>query len=171
MKKNGITLIGMPYSGKSTIGKLLADNLSFEFLDLDLLIENTVSRAPQEYIETEGERKFLDLEERLALAQDLSTKIFSPGGSIIYSKKAMDKIKRETVVVYLNIPLENLRKRITNLETRGIIGLDRLGFDNLFHERSPLYEKCADLVISINNEDEIEIKQKILELLKQAAPI
>lgn len=165
----GITLIGMPGSGKSTIGKFLAKELNLEFVDLDNLIEKKYSSGTQEYIDEHGEDSkdgLIKLEEKETLNLDLRKKVFSPGGSIIYGQKSMRKIKSQTIVIYLKLPLAILKTRLSNLDTRGIVGLKKYGFNKLFAIRSPHYEKNADITIDISDESEEITKAKLLKLLK-----
>src|SRR6266567_2951058 len=148
MAKKGITLIGMPGSGKSTLGKLLAVDLNLRFLDLDQLITETLGMPINVSIATHGEEAFLALEEKLTLQLALHNVLLSPGGSIVYQTKAMEKIRRETTVIYLHVPKTILKKRLTDNGNRGIIGLDKYGFDGLFALRKPLYEQYADMTIT-----------------------
>lgn len=165
--KKGITLIGMPGSGKSTLGKLLARDLKYKFIDLDELILKEVSLSPHDYMIKNGEQGLLELEEKLTMRLDFKNKIFSPGGSIVFSRKAMEKLKKETMIIYLKVDLKKLKSRIKNIDTRAIIGLTKFGFDKLFKIRSPLYEAGADITIKITNESSLKIKDKILSLLKE----
>lgn len=166
MQNKGITLLGMPGSGKTTIGKLLANDLRLEFVDLDDLIQKETSISPNEYLEKYGDEKLTELEEKITLALNLNGKVFSPGGSLIYRDEAMKKVKRETTVVYLKVPFDILEKRITNLETRAIVGLKKHGFENLYKQRSPLYQKCADIILSVENEDSDVVEKILLSKLK-----
>lgn len=164
--QKGITLIGMPGAGKSTIGKQLAELLGWKFVDLDVLINKGESQSPAEIIRERGEREFIELEEKYVLALDLAEIVFSPGGSIIYSPKAMAKLQSETNIVYLDLPLEEIRKRLgRNLEPRGIIGLALSGLDNLYRERILLYQKFAHHTVSCAGLNEKEIIDKIYKLL------
>lgn len=149
----------MPGAGKSTLGPLLAKDLSLEIEDLDKLINKKTKISMNEFIEKNGEDKLLKLEEELTLPLDLKGKMFIPGGSIIYSKKAMKKLKKETFIIHLKVPREILKSRLKNIDIRGIIGLKRYGFDKLFDMRSILYEKYADAVVLVNNETEDEIRR------------
>ncbi len=161
----GITFIGMPGSGKSTIGRLIANSLDMEFIDLDEVMEKCTSIKPFDYINKYGEPAVLELEERETLKLNLTDKVFSPGGSIIYKKPAIDKIKRETIVVFLKVPKEILRERIKNIDTRGVVGLKEHGFDKLFDQRTLQYKEVADIVVEIEEETENEVKEEILKKL------
>lgn len=160
--KKGITLIGIPGSGKSTVGQLLAKDTSLEFLDLDDLIRENIGISPNDYLKKYGDEALLVLEEKLTLEQNLINKVFSPGGSIIYSDKAMKKIKEETLVVYLKVRLDELKKRVKNLNTRAIVRLKKLGLEMLYSERVPMYEKSADIVVENTERTDYQIAHQIL---------
>ena len=166
MQRKGITLIGMPGAGKSKIGKFLARDLGFDFVDLDELIVQTSNLSPNDYLEKYGEDRLLDLEEKITLGLNLRKTIFSPGGSIVYRNKAMNKLKKEAVIVYIKVPKEKLKTRIKNMNTRAIIGLKEYGFDKLFDLRSPLYEKSADITLEITDEPEKATEEKLLKVLQ-----
>ncbi len=156
----------MPFSGKSTIGKLTAKDLGWEFLDLDELIKKEQGIFHSDFLEKFGDEALLDLEEKLTLKQELTNKIFSPGGSIIFKEKAMGKIKLETIVVYLKVSLEDLKRRAVNLNSRGIVGLKKFGFDKIFELRTPIYEKFADIIITNKGKTDLQIVHKILSEYK-----
>ena len=120
----GITLIGMPGSGKSTIGKKLAERLKFRFVDLDELIKEKIGRSHAEILEKDGRDALINLENQLTLELNFENTIFSPGGSIIYSLVAMEKLRAETTVIYLELQLQEIQKRLgKNPNSRGIVGL------------------------------------------------
>ncbi len=156
----------MPGSGKTTIGELLSDALNKELVDLDVLIEEYSGLHHKNILETKGYEELLQIEEELVLNLSLTNKIFAPSGSIIYSKKAMEKIKKETFVIYLNLDKEILRKRLDDPSHRkGIVGLKEHGFDRLFEIRSALYSKYSDRTIDIKKESKEELEQIILNSL------
>lgn len=162
----GITLIGMPGAGKSTIGKLLAKKLGYKFVDLDFLIKEKEGRSHADILEKDGVEALLGVEEKHTLDLDLDKIVFSPGGSIIYSPEAMEKLKDETRIIYLELPLGDIKKRLgKNIETRGIVGLKEKGPENLFQERTPLYESFADHIIHCANLEDKKIVEKINEIL------
>lgn len=146
-----ITLIGMPNAGKSIIGKELARRLNCKFIDIDEIIEEKLNLKLQQIVNDFGEDGFLEIEEQTVLKLGkLDNCVISPGGSIVYSIKAMEFLKRNSVVVFLNASFENINKRISNQPMmRGIIGLKKKGLKALFDERLPIYEKYADISIEM----------------------
>lgn len=164
----GITLIGMPGAGKSTIGKMLARKLKFRFVDLDILIKEKEGRSHAKILEEDGAKELLRLENLHTLDSDLSKTVFSPGGSIIYSKPAMEKLEKETSVFYLDMPLGKIRRRLgKNLNTRGIVGLKEKGLEGLFNERAPLYKKYAHYIINCSVIGDKTIANEILQHQEQ----
>lgn len=156
-----ITLIGMPGVGKSTIGESLAKDLGYNFIDIDELIEQEYGLKLYQIIAKEGEDSFLKIEESFVTnLPQLEDHIISTGGSVIYSRKAMEYLQRFSMLVFLDDSLENILKRIKNKETRGIIGDKDL--TTLFNERHPLYLQYADIIISISQG--FNIKSAIKEI-------
>jgi len=168
--RNAITLIGMPTSGKSTIGKILATKLGWDFVDLDDLIKEKTGKSYDEILEKDGEKKLLDLEDRFTLELDFKNSkgiIFSPGGSIIYSSKAIKKIKNETRIIYIELPLGEIEKRLKERPIKGgIVGLKERGLKKLFEERDLIYRKFADDIIKADSLSEIELSRNIFDLIK-----
>jgi shikimate kinase len=137
--------------GKSVIGKELAKELFYRFIDTDELIEKKFNLKLQEIIDQWGEERFLEIEEQTILKLGkLDHSVISPGGSVIYSEKAMKFLKKISVVIFLDAPLENIEKRIPDLSTRGIIGLKTKNLIDLFYERLFLYKKYADQTINVS---------------------
>lgn len=163
-----ILLIGMPGSGKSTIGNLLAKKLEWEFLDGDELIEKENGKKLQELLDELGEEKFMILEEKTISKISLDDKILAPGGSLVYYKNLMNQLKEKSLIVFLEVPLEELKKRITNAETRGIVGLKSKSLKELFNERVPLYKKYANLTLSWEEGEDIDSSVK--KILKNLNP-
>lgn len=163
--KKGITLIGMPGSGKSTIGKILAENFGWRFIDLDIYIKEQTGRSHSEILAEKGDQEFIRLEGDLALGLDFDRLVFSPGGSIVYSDKAMEKIKNETKIFQLHLPVSEIRKRLgADIDSRGIVGLEERGLDGLFAERDVLYRSYADEIIDCEGLD----KSDIVDLLSES---
>lgn len=146
MKKN-ITLIGMPGVGKSTIGVVLAKVLGYQFLDSDLLIQKQEGRKLHQIISQEGNEGFKIIENRVNASIQAEETVIATGGSVIYCPEAMEHLKSIGTVVYLKLSLEPLSKRLGNLKGRGVLLKEGQTLEDLYRERTPLYEKYADLVI------------------------
>lgn len=164
---NLITLIGMPGSGKTTIGKLLARSLNFDFIDTDQYIEKKEGRKLQKIIDVEGNDVFCEIEKnRILELLPLKKYVISPGGSVIYSKALMNTLKNISVVIFLDLPLKSLKERLINKESRGIVGLKTFSIAELYEERMPYYKKYADIKISCVNLSSSEIVNRIKKELK-----
>lgn len=146
MKPN-ITMIGMPSSGKSTIGVLLAKRLGFSFVDVDIVIQEKEGRLLKEIIADEGMDGFLAVENRINAGLDVSLSVIAPGGSVIYGEEAMEHLKEISEVVYLKMSYEEMEKRIGNVVDRGVALKPGFTLRDLYHERVPYYEKYADITI------------------------
>jgi shikimate kinase len=142
-----IVLIGMPGVGKSTIGVLLAKAASRPFVDTDLLIQAAEGVRLQDIIDEKGLNAFLEIEERRVLELDCTNAVIATGGSVVYSPRVMDRLKRGGVVVYLELPLDELERRVVNMGSRGIVIAPGQTFASLYAERTPLYHQYADVII------------------------
>ena len=149
MKRNctAIILIGMPCVGKSTLGALLADNLSLEFIDTDRSIEKFLDRNLQDVIDEDGYMALRTAEEKVLLEETVTNKVIATGGSAVYSEKGMNYLKSKGLVIFLDLPQKNLEDRITNFSTRGIARRPDQSFACLFDERRPLYLQHADIIV------------------------
>ena len=136
--------------GKSVIGKALAKRLRYTFLDIDRIIEKNTKLRLQEIVDKFGEDRFLKIEEQTILKLDIDDKyVLSPGGSVVYSKKAIEFLRRHTTVVFLKASFKNINNWISNKSERGIIGFKKDGLKTIFEKRLPLYEKYADVAVRI----------------------
>jgi shikimate kinase len=161
-----ITLIGMSGVGKSRIGRLLSKRLNYNFVDVDRLIEQRNNKKLQELIDCLGDEKFVEVEENTILSIEITNNsVISPGGSSIYSERAMDFLKSISKIVFLNASLEDIKSRARNFSTRGIVGLKEKGLENLFGERLPFYKKYADITIDVKDLDAEVITSIIIERL------
>jgi shikimate kinase len=146
--KTDIILIGMPGAGKSTVGVVLAKTLAKKFIDTDLLIQQAEGRLLQQIIYADGVAAFLAVEERVLLRLDAMNAVIATGGSGVYSPAAMAHLKRLGTIVYLQLSLAEIESRITNMASRGIAIGPGQRLSDLYQERTPLYEKYADLTIA-----------------------
>jgi shikimate kinase len=163
----GITLIGMAGVGKSAVGKIMAGVLGWQFWDLDKVILERQGINHHEYMKRNGGQALSLLEEQYALSLNLQNSIFAPPGSMIYSVKAMEKIKADSVVVYLEASPETIEKRLgENLYKNGIIGLEEKGLAGLMAERVPLYEKYADFTLHSGNQTKQDMAQRVIAVLR-----
>lgn len=146
MKPN-ITLIGMPSSGKSTIGVLLAKRLGFSFVDVDIVIQEKEGRLLKEIIAQEGMDGFLAVEERINAELDVRKSVIAPGGSVIYGVRAMEHLKEISEIVYLKMSYQELKRRVGNVVDRGVALKPGFTLRDLYNERVPLYERYADITV------------------------
>ncbi len=149
--KNNIILIGMPGSGKSTCGVVAAKFLLKNFFDTDLLIQNLEGAPLQDIIDKKGNDYFEALEESAILSLDIDGTVIATGGSVIYSEKSMEHLKKLGKIIYLHIDYAHMCSRISNLSTRGVLIKNGESLKDMFDERLPLYEKWADATIDCNN--------------------
>lgn len=145
--KTNITLIGMPASGKSTVGVLLAKRLGFSFVDVDIVIQEKTGRLLKEIIAQEGTEGFLRIEDRINQELDVRRSVIAPGGSVIYGEQAMAHLKEISTVVYLRLSYRSVRRRLGNLKDRGVALKDGMTLRDLYNERVPLYERYADITV------------------------
>ena len=147
MEKTNITLIGMPSSGKSTIGVLLAKRLGYSFVDVDIVIQEKEGRLLKEIIAEEGLDGFLEVENRINAGVNVNRSVIAPGGSVIYGKEAMEHYKQISQIVYLKLSFEEVERRIGNVVDRGVALRDGMTLRDLYDERVPYYEKYADITV------------------------
>lgn len=142
-----IILIGMPGAGKSTVGVLLAKRLGYHFVDSDLLLQAAEQRRLREIIVADGLPAFMKIEEDVLCGLSGFRTVFATGGSAVYSERAMQHLCSLGKIVYLDIPLETLERRVMDMDERGVV-IDPGGtFADLYRHRSPLYRRYAELTI------------------------
>jgi len=146
-KERNYTLIGMPASGKSTVGVLLAKRLGFSFVDVDIVIQEKEKRLLKEIIAQEGIDGFMAVENRINASLDADHSVIAPGGSVIYRKEAMEHLREISTIVYLKLSYEDVKKRLGNLVDRGVVLKDGMTLLDLYNERVPYYERYADITV------------------------
>lgn len=165
MDKN-IILIGMPGSGKSTVGVILAKTLGYDFVDTDLLISKSQNMKLQKIIDTEGLQRFLDIESSVACGLKCTKTVVATGGSVICRRQSMEYLHSIGTVVYIDVRLENLKRRIRNIKTRGIAFEQGETLTDIYEKRTPLYRKYADITINVQDSWHIEnVVEEIIENL------
>ena len=159
-----VILIGMPGSGKSTIGVVLAKVLGYEFIDTDILIQKLEGKKLSKIIEEKGIEGFVSLENRVISEIKAKRHVIATGGSAVYGKEAMEHLKSIGKIVYLKIGYKDLCKRLGNLKARGVVLKEGQSFFELYKERIPLYEMYADFTIDEKNKYIREIVDEIEKL-------
>ncbi|MBO5857989.1 MAG: shikimate kinase [Clostridia bacterium] len=160
-----IILIGMPAVGKSTIGVLLAKTLILSFTDTDLLIQEKYKKSLCDIISDNGTKAFLNIEEDVILNTDFKNSVIATGGSAVYGEKAMQKLKQSGKVIYLDLSLEEIKKRIGDIKSRGVVLMSGTTVEDIFNERKALYEKYADIKIDCKDLTAEECVEKIISVL------
>jgi len=164
-----IVLIGMPGSGKSTVGVVLAKRLSRNFVDTDVVIQTAVGRSLQSIVDNEGYLTLRQIEEEILLGLDCRNHVIATGGSAVYSAPAMDHLKRNGLAVFLDVRLSTLKARVRDYATRGLAKRPDQTIDDLFAERFALYTKYADLSITCDALTHEEVCQQIEQLLQRVS--
>lgn len=160
-----IILIGMPGSGKSTVGRILAKRLGCGFTDTDDLIIARNGEPLQETIRRRGREEFLESEREVLLNVDPETPtVISTGGSAVLHEDAMLHLRRLGTTIFLDADLPLLKKRLWNADTRGIVfGKGRENdIKDVYREREPLYYRYADKIIHIRGKKSSEIAEIII---------
>ena len=159
--KSNIILIGMPSAGKSTVGVLLAKRLGMDFLDTDILIQAKHGKQLQLLIKERGVDGFIDLEGDIVSSIHAKRTVIATGGSVVYSEKAMRSLGNNGIIIYLDVPFKEIKRRLYNIKTRGIAMEPGQSLQDLFNERTLLYNRFADLVIQwqqrMKSEDMIDV--------------
>ncbi|MBA2938898.1 shikimate kinase [Paenibacillus sp. CGMCC 1.16610] len=162
-----IVLVGMSGAGKSTLGVLLAKALGMNFVDTDIVIQQCEGKLLQEIIDIDGIEKFLQIEENAISELQLDNCIISTGGSVIYSEKAMNVLKKSGKVIYLHVPYEEIKKRLINITTRGIVIKNGNSLKDVYEERLPLYSKYSDKILDCLNKDVEQCVSEIIKLIHE----
>ncbi|HAL45640.1 MAG TPA: shikimate kinase [Phycisphaerales bacterium] len=164
--KNNIVLIGMPAVGKSTIGVLLAKRLGRYFLDTDIYIQAIVGKTLQQIIDEQGLEEFCKIESEQIACIDKQNCVIATGGSAVYSDTAMRHLKASGIIVYLELPLEMIKKRLTDLNIRGVVMSKDQTLEDLYEKRTPLYEKWADATVKCEHLGHEEVIAAIVQQLQ-----
>lgn len=164
---NNVIFIGMPASGKSTVGVVVAKRLGYDFVDSDLLIQKQEGKLLCDIIAEVGNDGFLAIENQVNRDIETERSVISPGGSVIYCQEAMEHFKKIGTVVYLKVSYDNLRKRIRSLKKRGVVLKAGQTFRQLYEERTALFEKYADITIDEDDCQRHETIENVLNALEE----
>lgn len=164
--KSNIILIGMPGVGKSTVGVILAKILGYKFIDTDLLIQESENRLLHEIIESDGIDGFIGIENKVNSRINTEKSVIATGGSVVYGREAMKHLSEIGTVVYLSLDYRKLKYRLGNIKNRGVVIRKGQRLIDLYNERTPLYEKYADIVIDENGCGIEKTVSRIIENIK-----
>ena len=157
----------MAGAGKSSIGKKLANYLRFDFVDSDELIETNQNKSLQEVLIENGIQEFKKIEETAILSIKFNQIVLATGGSVIFSKKAMNYIKSNSLVFYLEVSFEDIINRIPDFSNRGFIKEADQTIQNAFNERESIYREFADYIVP-NNEGLESCFNKIVRIIRKS---
>lgn len=160
-----IILIGMPGSGKSTVGVVLARMLGFRFCDTDIVLQQHCGKKLQDILRTEGDAAFFRYEEEVLAALEAENTVIATGGSAVYSDRAMRHLKANGQCVYLQVSACELERRLADFSERGIAIADGMTIADLYTARKPLYERYADITVCAEDGTVWDTARRIAEAL------
>lgn len=165
-----IILIGMPAVGKSTIGVLLAKTMGFSFVDTDLIIQQETGRLLQDIIDKDGLDAFCSAEEHAICSVTAEENaVIATGGSAVYSRRAMEWLKKNGTVYYLSLSTNELIRRLSNIKTRGIAMRPEDSIEDVFRRRAALYEEFADRIVDCHGKAAEDTVSEICEYHRLAS--
>jgi shikimate kinase len=162
----GIYLVGFMASGKTTIGRALADHIGWPFVDMDAEIEVLEGRAISQIFRDDGEAAFREVETRVLRKHVRSVETGQPcvlalGGGAFVQPDNFELIENNGVTVWLDCPFDMIRSRLNGDQSRPLAQANGIG--RLYEDRRPLYSR-ADYRVEINTEDVREVVGRILQL-------
>ena len=161
-----IVLIGMPGSGKTTVGTYLSELIGYGYIDSDSVIIAREGMRLNEIIDQKGREAFLDIEAKVNSELCASRCVIATGGSVIYRDYAVKALKKLGKVIYLKVSCAELLKRLGDLKKRGVAIKDGYSFEDLYNERVPLYEAAADIIVDLNGATVEDAARKIAEAIR-----
>lgn len=163
LEKSNIVLVGMPTSGKSTIGKALAKSLNKKFIDVDKEIEKKAGNSIKEIFKEKGEAYFRTVESQVieSLSRESNLVIATGGGSVL-DQKNVKRLKRNGYLIFIDRPLNLL----IAADDRPL-SANRINLKNLYQERYNIYKAVSDVTV-INDKDLDFVLKKVLEAIRCA---
>lgn len=161
---DNIILIGMPSCGKSTLGVVLARKLGYGYLDTDSFISQREKSTLQGIIDKYGLERFLEIESSVGSEIVCDRVIIATGGSMVMSEEAMNNLKSLGKVVYINVPIKELERRLKDFSERGIAKNDGETLEDIYNKRKPFYDKYAD--ITVNYKDGCSLEETVEDIIK-----
>lgn len=155
-------MIGMPASGKSTVGRCLARKLNMDFVDTDDLIEKSEDMKLQEIINEKGNDYFWKVEEKVLCNVSYRDTVIATGGSAVLFPKAIEHLKQMGIIIYLDQSLDWLKKRLLNLDSRGVTLDEGESIESLYNYRVPLYKRYSQTTVEVANKSVEEVVDEII---------
>ena len=160
--RKNIVLIGMPGSGKTTVGKILSDILGYTFIDTDHLICELAGKTPRQIVEEDGLEYFMKIQDEAVLSINDDTCIISTGGGLVHSEISMNYLKSIGFIIYLNTKYDIIRERMD--ATRKLVRTAGTLLE-LYNNRVPLYQKYADVAVDCDSADPDVVSGTILGII------
>ena len=165
-----IVLIGMPGVGKSTVGVLLAKRLGFAFIDTDIYIQVREGRSLQAIIQAHKPEEFCRIEEDHILSLAIDSHVIAPGGSVVYRPRAMAHLKANGVAIHLDLAVERLKRRLEDVDARGVVIGPGQTVESLYAERRPLYLHYADATVDTGGLTPDQVVGRVLAAIGHLNP-
>ena len=164
---DNVILIGMPGSGKTTIGTELAERIGYGYIDSDSVIVAREGMRLNELLQKLGREAFLDIEAKVNSELCANRCVIATGGSVIYRENAMKKLKNLGKIVYLQLSYQTIKSRLGDLKARGVAIKEGNTLLDLYNERTPLYEKYADIIVALDGLSVLESAEKLKEAVEK----
>ena len=165
MKGNNVILIGMPGCGKTTVGVELSEQMGYGYIDSDSVIVAREGKPLSDIIAQVGTEAFLDIEAKVNSELVAARCVIATGGSVVYRDYAMQKLQQMGTVVYLQLPYEVIESRLGDLQKRGVALKKGFTLKDLYNERTPLYEKYADITVRLDGE--LSLAETVATVIKE----
>jgi len=169
--KTSIALIGFMGTGKTAVGKALAEKLGKKFVELDALIEQKAGKTIPEIFKQDGEIAFRELE--IEVTKDVArgkNQVIACGGGVVLNKINIDRLRNESIIVYLTASPKVLLKRVSGGRIeRPLLGVSNqaLTIQELLAFRKPFYERAADIKVDTSKPDIDSVVKQIINKLKE----
>ncbi len=156
----------MAGAGKTSVGQALAKKINYKFIDTDKVIEDMYKSSLQELLDSYGYIKLREIEEKEVLELSIDGSIISTGGSVVYGSKAMNFLKENSTIIFLEMSLEQIYERNINFLKRGFAKHPDQSIEEVFAERTKLYKRYEDLTVT-NNSDIDDCVNLIIDSLNK----
>jgi len=168
--KSNIALIGFMGTGKTAVGQVLAKKLNREFVELDSLIEQQAGKTIAEIFEQDGEVAFRELE--ISVTKEISKRknqIIACGGGIVLNKINIDRLSRDSMIVYLHASPGEIMKRVADSDVRPLLRVTELTLTirELLRFRKPFYERAADFKVNTSRANISSVTGQIIDKVRQ----